>query len=115
MPLNFCQYKVNKTVLEEKKLRTFFALLALTAHGALAFVASLWEHVALSRRVAWVRLTRVVRIGTSWPCREKSIKEKKREKKKTVTFSSALVLLTKSYCWVFGAGVRIYTVIEVIF
>lgn len=116
--MRFCQYKVNTKVLEIKELRTFFALLALTAHGAVAFVAALWKHVALSRRVAWVRLTRVVRIGASWTCREKSIKEKKerkREGKKMVTFSSTLVLLTKSYCWIFGAGMRIYAVIEVIF
>lgn len=80
MRLKCRQYEINKAASEEKELRTFSAVLALAAHGALAFVASLWKHVARSRRVARVRLTRVVRIGASWTCREKSIKENDRER-----------------------------------
>lgn len=78
MRLRFHQYEINKKVLKEKESRTFPAVLALAAHGALASEASLWKHVALSGRVARVRLTRVVRISAGWTWREKSIKGKKK-------------------------------------
>lgn len=78
MRLRFHQYEINKKVLKEKESRTFPAVLALAAHGALASEASLWKHVALSGRVARVRLTRVVRISAGWTWREKSIKGNKK-------------------------------------